>query len=242
MKIKLLRSNDDFVIKKQSDDGVQYTVDISNISLYVRKVTPTAAVLLNHAQRLSRENARYPIDRVWIKTFNLVKGSQDTVLSNIFLGTLPPRVIIGLLDSDAFNGTKNTDPFKFEHFDVNHVSLLSDSKCIPAIPLEPNFSDDLIRREYFHLLHTLQSNCYQKEDIGISLEDFKSKGYTFYAFTLPNVLEGSGPALSPKQSGFINLRLGFKKPLPKNVTVIVYGEFQDEIIIDSSRSVYTTYN
>ena len=157
MRLRFLRNSDDFCIQKTATDTEKYKLQIDKMYLLLRTVAPTADVLLKHAGQLSRENVLYSLDRVWMKTFNLTAGSNDSVLSNIFLGPLPNRIIVGLVDSAAYTGNDLSDPFKFEHFDLSEISLVSNGQQIPTIPYECDFSAGICRREYIGLLYTLLS-------------------------------------------------------------------------------------
>ena len=241
LKIRLIRNSPGFSILKDASDTNSYQIVIEKASLYVRTVEPTASLLLSHESQLSRENVVYSIDRVWVKSYTLSSGLADTTISNLFLGELPNRIFVGFVDADAFNGSETKNPFSFQHFNVNHISLLTDGKQIPQVPYEPNFEAGSYRREYLGLLQTLLGDNLKQDSVGLTLDSFIN-GYTIFGFTLPSVMDGPSEESVPRRkSGYINLRLRFAKALPKNITVIVYGEFDNLIQVDSARSVYTDF-
>ena len=241
IKLRLIRNDDDFaLIDSTTDDHV---IQLEKVVLHVRTVMPSSTVLLNHTKELATENIRYYIDRVWIKDVTISSGLSDATLHNIFLGALPNRILCGFVPQKAFNGDKSTDPFTFSHHHVRHVSLSCDGKSIPTTPFEPDFENNLFRREYFSLLQTLLGDCVKQDSVGLSLKDYKDK-LTFFGFTLPTVLDSSGSdgALTPRQTGYINLRLQFKKALSEPIKVIIFSEHQNCIEVDSLRNVYTDYS
>jgi len=54
---------------------------------------------------------KYPIRRVVCKTFTIPTGHLDATNEKLFTGQLPRRVVIGLVDNEAFNGAFGHNPF-----------------------------------------------------------------------------------------------------------------------------------
>ena len=79
-----------------------------------------------HANALAKTTAKYPVTRVEVKTFTLHAGLHGDTIDNAILGQLPKRIIIGFVDNKAFNGNRTFNPFNFEHFSINHLSLYVD--------------------------------------------------------------------------------------------------------------------
>ena len=240
VKVKLTRSSDDFVFHNSNKADKKYKLLIKSIHLFVRKVVLRASTLIAQAEHLNEQNAMYLIDRTWIKSFNLAKGINNTVINNVFLGELPSRMIIGFVKSEAFNGSLKLNPFEFNHYDVDYLSLQVNGQFVPQIPYTPDFDKKFARREYMGLLETVLGDCFDKQSIGLSYEEFLD-GKTFFGFTLQPNAAGPNQSVPPKETGYINIHLKFKKPLPDNITCLVWAEFQNTIEIDSSRNIYTDF-
>ena len=118
----------------------KYQIELEKCSLFVRRITPTPSMLLNHADTLSKINCLYPIERVWPKFFTLNKGVREFDLANISQGQLPSRIIVGLVSTKAFSGSVDTDPYKFQHFNLDYISLQCNGRAIPSIPPAACFS------------------------------------------------------------------------------------------------------
>ena len=82
-------------------------------SLLVRKCKLNPPVALAHAKALERGTVKYPLKRVVIKTFSIPQNNLSAVQDNLFLSQLPTRIVIGLVDSAAFNGHYSKDSFNF---------------------------------------------------------------------------------------------------------------------------------
>lgn len=103
MVVKFIKAKNEFALITKPDDDVKYKIKITEATLIVRKVKINPAVVAAHSLALQRYTAKYPITRVDLKNITIPKGVQDTFLENFVLVILPTRVIIGFVDSQAFN-------------------------------------------------------------------------------------------------------------------------------------------
>ncbi|XP_034256972.1 uncharacterized protein F54H12.2-like [Thrips palmi] len=78
-------------------------------------------------------------EKVVIFGRNTFIGVQDKSISNLHLGQIPKRIIIGFVSNPAFNGSYQYNPFNFQHYDLNYLSLYVDSEQIPAQPITPDY-------------------------------------------------------------------------------------------------------
>ncbi len=60
---------------------------------------------------------------------------------NIFQGALPNRIVIGMVDADAFNGTYK-NPFNFKNYDITIMALTVNEENLPGKPLQLKFGAD----------------------------------------------------------------------------------------------------
>jgi len=51
----------------------------------------------------------------------------------LFSGQLPTRLMIGLVTNQAFNGHAESNPFNFQHFNLNEIALYLDGQQQHAI-------------------------------------------------------------------------------------------------------------
>ena len=233
IKMRLLRSKDSFNLM---GDG---HVKIEDVSLFVRKVKVDPSVQLDHIKGLERMTAKYPVSRVETKVFSVPKGNRMANQENLFLGQLPKRLVIGMIDNKAFNGDKTKNPYNFQHFDADYLALHVDGKQVPSKPLTPDFDHGLCTRSYASLF---TGTGFMGHDRGnqISCEEY-SRGFTLFAFDLTADLDDGGHFQLVKQ-GNLRLELHFKTPLPETINVIVYAEFDNVIEVDKARNVIFDYS
>jgi hypothetical protein len=237
LKLRLTRHQDLDKLLILETTANQAKVTIAKMLLFIHKIHPSPTVLLRHEQELRQRNAVYPIDRVWVKTHNLTKGTKDFVISNCYLGTLPNRILVGFVRSNAYNGSTSHSPFKFEPFDVCNLALSVNGVQVPFVALTPTFKTKDVVRSYHSLIDTVLGDSRDTRSLGISKDDYCTKTALFGFRLQPQ----SGGASAVTQTGTVSLRILFADPLPENVTTIIYGEFQNRIEIDSSRTVHTDF-
>lgn len=238
--LRLLRATDEFVTVKTAGDTNQYKIQLQAVSLFVRRVTPTSGLLLEHASIMNKVNCVFPVTRIWPKFFTLQRGVKEFDLGNVTQGQLPSRIIVGLVKTNAYSGTATLDPYEFQNFGIEYLSLQCNGRAYPAVPLTANFSKNQCARAYQSLIETIQGPCSDSESIGISLEEYKNKS-CFFGFTLARALNGQQAALPPRENGYINAKLRFNDALTENINAIFFLEYNNTIEIDQTRNVYIDF-
>ena len=242
MKLKLHRSKDAFCLMSPAD-GAAFKVRILEAMLHVRQVKVSPTVALAHAKALEKTTAKYPVTRVLIKSFTIPQGDLSVSRENVFLGQLPKRIIVGLVNNASLNGTYKLNPFNFHHYNVNKIGVNVDGHQLPSSrPLTPKFSAGG-GKEYIQAYQTLYSglNGLHKDTGSIISRDDYGNGYTLYAYNLAPDL-GDHDHYSLQKTGNLRLELNFSEPLPHSVNVVVLAEFDNVIQIDKSRTVLYDYN
>ena len=88
---------------------------ITDTILYVRKVKMALSIALGHAAALKQATAKYPIHRVDYKVLFIPNGFSSFTPDKLFLGHSPKRLVLILVDTEAYNGTYASNPFNFKH-------------------------------------------------------------------------------------------------------------------------------
>jgi len=231
VKIKLIRSKDTFCLMGDAN----YKIKITHVSLFVRKVKVMPSVFLAHAKAMERETAKYPIRRVVCKSFIIPQNYLDMNHKKLFSGQLPTRIVIGLVDNRAFNGSRDRNPFNFAHFNLHEIGLYLDGQQQHALrPTQPNFATG----EYIRAYNTIFAGTGKlSADEGLFItRDEYANGYSLYAFDLTADL-GEDDHFSLVRQGSVRLALKFSQALEATVTVITYAEFENVIEIDRNRNV-----
>ena len=234
VRVRLVRSKDSFSLVL-ADAAPTYKIKIVRAVLRARKVHISDSVYMAHAKALEHANATYPIRRVECKTFSIPTGYYDTVQENLFMGQVPNRVIVCLVDTDAFNGSFAKNPYNFKNYKITDISLKSDGQEQSGEPIKLDFTAGTIMEGYWSLLQTA-GKVLKDADIDISREDYVS-GYSLFGWDLTPDL-GEDDHFNLIKRGSLRLSIKFGEALPQTVNVIVYAEFQNVLEIDRNRNVF----
>lgn len=239
IKLRLARSKTAFALLGDvALSADKFKIEITDVSLLVRRVQLNPSILLAHTETLLKKPATYPFTRTEIKTQVIQSGLNNTTLENIYIGTMPERVIIGLVSHEACSGSLRLNPYNFQHYNLNFLQLYIDSEPIPAKPLQVDFNNDQYISAYLTLF--TGTNIFYKDDgMDISREEYP-KGYCLLAFDLTPDLSCSESHWNSTRKGQLRLELGFSSPLVETVSCIIYSEFQSLMEIDKDRNIVIT--
>ena len=196
---------------------------------------------LNPSVYLSLENkfpAAYPTVRSEIRTYNMAHDQRRYECNNVFQGRIPNRVIVGMVLATAFNGTLSNDPFAFQKFKLSSIRQLVSGEEYPYETLELNHDNDQKDlRGYFRFLQATGCLCKSKGNMVRDTEWGQGQNSTLFVFD--NAANGclDSPVLNPKQSGELQLILNFGATPDVNITILVYGEFENLMEIDRNKAV-----
>ena len=99
------------------------------------------------AKREDGEVAGYPTVRSEIRTFSMDGALTRFDIPNLFQNRVPDRMIVGLVDSRAFNGAVTRDPFCFQKFQLTSIKQIVKGEEYPYETLQlvgNNSSKDLL--------------------------------------------------------------------------------------------------
>jgi hypothetical protein len=234
--LKFIRNEDKFSLLGNT---LVTKIKVNELFLTIRRVTLDPQEDSKIISDLEKGPAAYPIDQSKIKTFTIPSQLRNHNISQIFRGQLPRSLIIGFVDTDAYDGAVNKNPFVFEHFKLNYFNLFINGAPVLPTVLQPDFTNKKAIREYrwfidnIDILHSNESN-------GITYEDFLSNS-CFFAFDFTPDLCNSFHDHGAK-AGVIDLHVGFAEALPKNITCICYATFKEIITINKNKQVSLSMN
>jgi hypothetical protein len=220
IKIKLMPSKDVFNLIAH-DPKESYKAIITYATLVVWKAKLNPAISLAHEKALTQTNAKYPFKRVVLKTLSIPSGMLSHTQDNLFLSQTPTRIVIGLINAAAFNGSHKYNPFNFQNFGLTYMNVNVDGRTVSGKPLTMDYDHNQYVRAFFETNLAMGPIC---KVVGNRTEyrHFKN-GYSLYAFDLsPSLLDGDQFELA--KSGPLPLELYFAQVTPEPLQVIVYAE------------------
>src|SRR5258708_38953077 len=66
--------------------------------------------------------------RVVCKSYSVGTGMRDNVNEGLFTGQIPSRIVIAMVDNEAFNGSYRRNPFNFKHFHLSSIKIYVDGQ------------------------------------------------------------------------------------------------------------------
>ena len=236
LRLKFVRQNDAFVLMADKDD---YKINIKNLRLYVKKIRIKDEIIQFHRNKFANDKfAIFPVARSQIKTFVLREGVNSEVIPSVIKGHLPRNVIIALVESAAFNGKSTKNPYDFQHFNVQNLSINVNGLAYPRSAYNLDFTNRRAVRAYKAMF---DSNGMYNSNTGndISYDDFLN-GYTFFCYDIsPDSCNGFH--LHRTETGNINVEITFSTPLTAPVNMIVYCCYDNNIYMDKHSNVTTDF-
>ena len=247
--LKLTRSRAEFYTMRatKSNTGVgnaaadssDVIFKIEELKLKVFKIKPTGNLLIAHAAMLLKTPANYIINNVQTKLFNIAATSQAVDLENIFLGKIPARIIMFMIDVKAFEGDYTQNPWYFKHNHVNNLYLLKDGVQLPSQPYQPDFDKGKCLSSYEDMLECLDLWGRNKSN-GITLEKY-SKGFTIFVWDLTPDLSAASNIFNASIQGTVSLHMKFSTALATNINLFIYGESKHIMQIGLNGDVAVDY-
>ena len=243
LKIRLWPSNPAFHLMS-SDADPKYKTELVDASLSVCMVTPTPETLLSHQELMVKKKwlAVYPYLKTDVKKYSISKGHYCFCADNVYLGSVPTRLIMGLVSEEATNGTFSKNPFNFTHYNLKYLNVTVDGESVPEKALNMTFGNNVFESNYIEAYTALygRERYNETRDGGlfISRSDF-AKGYTVFAFDMePDIRQEEDGTVWPTfKKGNLRITMNFAKALPHTVSLILYATFPTLFKVDYARSV-----
>ena len=228
LRIAFRRSPDDFIV--YSDVATKhYKVQIIEANLYVRKMTVNDNIIGSIERTLMKSPAIYPYFETVSKTFLASTGQYGWKQEDIFAREPIRRMAICMTTNSAFVGHNRTNPFHYQKFDLNQISIYRNGLPIADSPIS-TVND---KRLYFN---TLSDLAYIDNGHGINLEDYPH--HFVMVFDLTSTQQASHDFIHPElTNASIAVELKFTNPLPDNIEIFIVGEKASTIYIDSDRKI-----
>ena len=134
MGIRLLsRSQKEFYLQvwDQTADK-EFKVVIRNPKIAIRRFIPAPDYLIKVTEELQKQTIKYAVERTIVRTTDIVRGIQSTIVSNLHIGALPKVIFIGFVASEDFQGKLKNSPYNFQHYYISQISVEVDGQSFPT--------------------------------------------------------------------------------------------------------------
>lgn len=243
LRLKGFRSTNNFCLLAPNDN-TKYVVVITEAIFRVKRIIPSDDILAtNEAHLLKNMTARYPINRYIEKQHHIPQGQSSFMWDNIFLNSIPARIVTFQIESSALSGDIIKNPYKLNHFKINKFNILKDGVCVTGQknPLYFNFERGLYLDGYTSLFRSTDTNF---KDLGIIIDrhDYASDSYFMVITDLSR--DGSGGLkdwVDLTYSGSLRLEMSYNVPIPSPTTIYILAYQKRTIDINSDRDIITNF-
>ena len=140
------------------------------------------------------------------------------------------------MENQAFNGHPKKNPFSFQHFNLNFLTVNTDMQQFPSQPLKPKFEHKETHQGILQSLRgngakQLQSRTHHAPTICARLHTISHRPHT----------RPSGRSAHTGKYGNLRLEAHFAQTLQQPVNCICYAEFDNMIQIDHARNVIADF-
>ncbi|XP_067671738.1 uncharacterized protein F54H12.2-like [Haliotis asinina] len=235
MKLELIRSPSDFYLMSAGD--VECRFELTKAEFYVRQVNIDPAIREQHVKHMSPGvTAKYPLTRVQVTAHDIPGGGRDFHKDQLVGGQLPKRVVLGLVDNDAFAGSKEKNPFHFKHNNVTSLKLKLNGQEVHGTEIKSDFQNNSgsLKQLYTNLFRNT-GHLWQEHPCNLTLDEFRN-GFTLWVVDLMADLGADEGHNYPRHTGKLGLELQFAEPLPHPVTLVCYEEYESVLEIDRFRN------
>ena len=132
LKVILNRNVNAFCIMSDID-GAAHKVKLTEAYLKICKVKVSPSVSIAHELALKKGPAIYPVRRVECKTFIIAAGNQSLRKDNLYNGLVPKTSVFGMVDSAAFNGDYEKNPYNFKTYTTSFLGITVNGE----VPFKP---------------------------------------------------------------------------------------------------------
>lgn len=228
--VKLWHNSNPFRLMS-NNPSADYKIEIMDAVLRMYQIEVAPKVVVAQAEVFTQKPAIYYYPRTEMKSFAIAKGQFSATLEDVYQGEIPNTMLIGLVKSEAYNGSYKENPFNFCHFNLNHIALYVNGHSTPGVPLTPDFKAGNYLPAYMTLF-----NDHYMEDSGIYItrEEYP-KGYCLFKFDTCKL--HCPDVVAETKKGHSRLEVRFSEALPEAVTMIIAAKFPGELEIDQSRNV-----
>jgi hypothetical protein len=178
LRIELYRNGNNFCLMDGSKNEHHYKLEIKQMCMFMKKVEVSDGINLAIESMLQNTTVKYPIRRTQITSLHITENRRSTPLNSLFSGSLPRRIVVGMVAAESARGSYKKSPFDFRDFGISEIKITSGSTTVPSTPYKLDFDSNRFIKAYVQLFEGMGVAGEDKGN-AIKLKSFK-KGSTFF--------------------------------------------------------------
>ena len=243
VKLVFTLNNSKFLLNTKIEAGQRFRFKVTSSMLIIRYVHLHRAIIRDmHWLTEKGDNFRLPLTTKSMIYHTRLAGSTELNHASIYCGRKPIRIVVGLVEQRAFFGSFLKDPFNFQHFNVQEVSITVNGSGRPLPSVKCDFDTDV--NDFMMGLFSLTQVVGNRIDKGGCPNGIGKTGYTsgnvFFGFPLTATGDVSGENVEEDKKVNIDLNITLAKPSETGICVITYIEHDEELEVNKQRKVKLT--
>ncbi len=232
LRMELTRSSDAFCLLSSTADS-KYRLKIESMKWVVRKVQIVSSYQLALEEALKTRYSNYALRRTFLTSLHIDEGRMTAPLSSLLTAQIPRRILVALIDAQAYHGHFTKTPFKFANFNIKEAYVTAAGQKYPNYPLRADWKQGRFSEMYYNLFDAIGMTGDNRGNL-ITPEKFE-KSFCVLAFDLTPCANDSNQ-FELISTGTTSLHLEFSEPVPKpGIQALCYFEFDNCIHIDQNR-------
>lgn len=221
--------------------ATQYKIVLDNIRLECRRIGLIDSVkeyIESYLQRKDGVNrVRYPMIKSTVKRYHIPSNSTQFHWNGAENGKLPFQVVAAFVDQEAASGHLQKNPLALDHFNLDDLYFTFNNVEYPNGHYRPAFDKNMsYLREFGRVVDNLTTGRFNTSTM-ITHERWRLGNYCVWAVDqTPDSCSGFHTHIDDR--GQLSIAGKFASRLEKNITMLLYSSFTDELQFDAERKVY----
>ena len=233
-------SQEFFMMVDNANKGEKLLIkDIKLHVPYVKLNDPTF-LQMETTMKLGKSR-RIPMVRKRVIRYPIASGTVHPRIQHLFSGrSLPQKIVVGIVENAAEAGDFEMNPYNFDYNKVQSVQIFKNGMAYPKFPYQPDFAKKKYIKEFASVFDV--SNT-RNVNVGFPIEyDEYPQGFCLYGFDLTGDHKTEEDTAHIKEYGDITFDIVFKTAPAKAVTLVVFAEYEEQIILDEFNNVRLSWD
>lgn len=216
-----------------------YDIEITFAELWITKHIIEDTKLAAQEEIWKKMPVKIPIFREVTSFHTMQSGFQDITIPNLHLGQVPDRIIFGIMRAENFSGSFKTNPFYFEHHNLESIDFRLNSESLPGMPIKMDYANNNFMEAY----SLLTKPWYRKNKGHYIAPHSFPHGYGLYNIDTSHDGYSSVGAFFPvlRTGGVLDLHLKFSTAPDYAIVLVFIFYFNNMIKIHYDSSVTYDY-
>ena len=213
---------------------------IVNMRLKVKYVQVTPETYQAKLEEMSSRGLSIPLPRYHLTTYNI--PAQTTHSIPVFRNQkLPSKVYMTFVDSRAYGGQQDLNPFNFQHMNLQSFEIAVGSKRYPNNRPLLNFTEqNTLTEVYYDMLGAIGARKLDGLGTLMTLDKFQ-KGSTLIGIDLTAGMDEGEKVTHMTETADMDISLTFSQN-PDNCKMILMCYYSDgAIVLDKNMNVSTSW-